>query len=78
MADDGLGEHPALTSNTSNSSSEAVGSQGTSGSSLVSSTSSSSVSDGGLAVSRCSKSGVDMVSSSLSWLDMEAKGASFQ
>eukprot|EP00957_Ditylum_brightwellii_P197803 15068553-Ditylum_brightwellii.AAC.1 len=76
MADDTLGEHPDLSSKVSISSSEAVGSQGTSRSSLVSSTISSSVSDGGLAVSRCSKSGVDWVSSSSSWLDMKAEGVS--
>eukprot|EP00957_Ditylum_brightwellii_P137437 10478338-Ditylum_brightwellii.AAC.1 len=76
MADKGLGEHPALTPNVSISSSEAVGSQGISGSSLVLPTSSSFVSDRGLAASRCSKSGVDWVSLSSSWLDMEAEGAS--
>eukprot|EP00957_Ditylum_brightwellii_P161079 12264062-Ditylum_brightwellii.AAC.1 len=76
MADGGLGDHPVLSSNISISSSEVVGSQGTSRSSLVSSTSSSSVSDGGLAVSRCSNPGVDQVSSSSSLLDMEAEGVS--
>eukprot|EP00957_Ditylum_brightwellii_P035202 2669298-Ditylum_brightwellii.AAC.1 len=74
MADDSLGEHPGLSFKVSISSSEAVGSQGTSRSSLVPSTSSSSVSDGDLALSRCSKSGVDQVSSSSSWLSMEAEG----
>eukprot|EP00957_Ditylum_brightwellii_P072051 5476222-Ditylum_brightwellii.AAC.1 len=59
MADDGLKEHPALTSNVSISSSEEVGSQGIPGSSLVSSSSSSFMSDEGLAASRCSEFGVD-------------------
>eukprot|EP00957_Ditylum_brightwellii_P193882 14764843-Ditylum_brightwellii.AAC.2 len=59
MADDSLGEHPSLSAKVSINSSEADGSQGTSRSSLVLSTSSISVSDGGMALSRCSKSSVD-------------------
>eukprot|EP00957_Ditylum_brightwellii_P167066 12718529-Ditylum_brightwellii.AAC.1 len=66
MADDGLGENPSLSAKVCISSSEADGSQVTSRSSLVLSTSSSSVSDGDLALSQCSKSCVDWVSSSLS------------
>eukprot|EP00957_Ditylum_brightwellii_P134884 10283786-Ditylum_brightwellii.AAC.1 len=76
MADDSLGKHPILSAKVSINSSDVVGSQGTSRSSLVSSKNSSSVSDSGLALSRCSKYGVDLVSSSLSWLGMEAEGVS--
>eukprot|EP00957_Ditylum_brightwellii_P057164 4331174-Ditylum_brightwellii.AAC.1 len=72
MADDSLGEHPV-----SISGSETVGSQGISGSSLVSSTSSSSVLDGGLTASRCSESGVNMVSPTSSRFNAEGEGASF-
>eukprot|EP00957_Ditylum_brightwellii_P202015 15328198-Ditylum_brightwellii.AAC.1 len=82
MADDSLGEHPSLSAKVSISRCEADGSQGTSRSSLVSSSLSwlgieveGISSDGGQAVSRCIKSGVDQNSLSLSQLGMEKQGA---